>query len=469
MTLFIKNRSFNRVFCPKITSIFCVLILGNPANFGESNLFANSPLTESLGTVQSRALSGDAHYQGALALFHKFGERGLAIDLQEAERWAKMAAEKEGAIGLCTLAAISLEGGKTSRGHFLYDEAYLHSNLLALSKSKDPLALYCLGMIEMDNPPRNFSKAIRHLEASAEKGFATAQATLGMIYFTGIGVRKDSNLAIKWCSRAAREKLPLGMFYLGMAYSIGDSIEKNDDYSLRWIRTAADRELVMAQLTLGMKYATGDGVEKDLETAVSWLHRASISGSSEAQLQLRKYENHLERLRNPPAVYIPENQTEAVSNLAKSDIQVNYTSDTELKGDTDLPRPIIKKTNKDVTEEDKIGFDAVDAAMLVLTLDKDRGKAKTLLEKPALNGNPIACRHLGLIFYKENEYKTAKKWFEKAAIKKDPESYRYLGILYFLGQGVKQDYPTADLWLTKAAQSGDLEASRYLRVVKQFY
>jgi TPR repeat protein len=177
----------------------------------------------------------------------------------------------------------------------------------------------------------------------------------------------------------------------------------------------------------------------------------------------------LERLRNPPAVYIPENQTEAVSNLAKSDLQVNYTSDTELKGDTDLRRPIIKTTNKDVTEEDKIGFDAVDAAMLVLTLDKDRGKAKTLLEKPALNGNPIACRHLGLIFYKENEYKTAKKWFEKAAIKKDPESYRYLGILYFLGQGVKQDYPTADLWLTKAAQSGDLEASRYLRVVKQFY
>ena len=59
---------------------------------------AKSPLTESLGTIQSRALNGDSHYQGALALFHKFGERGLAIDLQEAERWAKLAAEKEGAL-----------------------------------------------------------------------------------------------------------------------------------------------------------------------------------------------------------------------------------------------------------------------------------------------------------------------------------------------------------------------------------
>ena len=143
-------------------------------------------------------------------------------------------------------------------------------------------------MIEMDNPPRNFPKAIRHLEISAEKGFATAQATLGMIYFTGIGTEKNSNLAIKWCSRAARTKLPLGMFYLGMAYSIGDGVEENKDYSIRWIRSAADRELVMAQLTLGMKFATGDGINKDLETAVSWLHRASLSGSPEAKLQLRK-------------------------------------------------------------------------------------------------------------------------------------------------------------------------------------
>jgi TPR repeat protein len=212
-----------------------------------------------------------------------------------------------------------------------------------------------------------------------------------------------------------------------------------------------------------MKYAKGDGVEKNLENAVSWLHRASISGSSEAKLQLRKYENHLERLRNPPAVYIPENQTKAVSNLAEFGIHAKNHSDSEL------PRPIIRNPKTDITAEDEIGFDAVEAAMTVLTIDKDREKAKTLLETPALKGNPIACRQLGLIFYKENEYKTAKKWFEKAAIKEDPESLRYLGILFFLGQGVSQDYPTADKWLTKAAQFGDLEASRYLRIVKQFY
>ena len=439
-----------------------ISLLWNYLKFTPLALSAKNPISESLSTIQSKALRGDAHYQGTLALYHKFGERGLAIDLQEAERWAKLAAEKEGAIGLCTLAAISLESGKTSRGHFLYDEAYLHSNLLPLAKSKDPLALYCLGMIEMDNPPRNFTKAIRHLEASAERGFATAQATLGMIYFTGIGVKKDSKLAVKWCSRAAKEKLPLGMFYLGMAYSIGDGVEKNDDYSLRWIRTAADRELVMAQFTLGMKYATGDGVEKDLETAVSWLHRASIGGSLEAKLQLRKYENHLERLRNPPAVYVPDNQKNSVSKLAETNIH------SAEKKPNEMTQPSMEVLQPEITEEDKIGFDAVEAAMTVLTVEKNREKAKLLLEKPAQEGSYIACRQLGKIFYKEENYKYALKWFEKASTKNDPESLRYLGILFFLGQGVEQDYTKADFWLTKAAQLGDLESSRYLRVIKQF-
>ncbi len=460
MSFFCPKKDFFKVLCSK--PFGCVLFfLVSYLHFTKTLL--SNPLNEPLSRVQSKALSGDTYYQGALALFYKFGERGLAIDLNEAERWAKLSAEKDGALGLCTLAALSLESGKTSRGQFLYDEAYLHSNLLPLAKSKDPLALYCLGMVEMDNPPRNFSKAIRHLETSAEKGFATAQATLGMIYFTGIGVKKDADIALKWCSRAASSKLPLGMFYLGMAYSTGDGIIKNDDYSLRWIHAAAERDLVMAQLTLGMKLATGDGINKDLEKAISWLHKASLGGSSEAKLQLRKYENHLARLKNPPARYIADDQTEAITDLANSNL--NPVPAPVNKNQTKTPRI----PSNQISDEDQDGFDLIEAAMTVLTVEKDRTKAKNLLESLALKGHPVASRQLGLIFYKENNFKEARKWFENGAQKSDPESLRYLGILFFLGQGVEQDYSKADLWLTKAAQKGDLEASRYLRVVKQFY
>ena len=70
---------------------------------------ASSILDESLSSIQTTALNGDSHYQGALALFHKHGERGLTVDMQEAKRWASIAAEKEGALGLAVLAAIELD------------------------------------------------------------------------------------------------------------------------------------------------------------------------------------------------------------------------------------------------------------------------------------------------------------------------------------------------------------------------
>ena len=268
MCFFKTIKDLNSIFS---LLILCVLVFWDSS---QHKIYSKSLLDESIGSIQTKALNGDAHYQGILSLYHKFGEKGLAVDAEESRRWATLSAEKEGAIGLCTLAALSLESGKINRGYFLYDEAYLHSNLLALAKSKDPISLYCLGMVEIDNPPRNFKKGIRHIELSAEKGFASAQATLGMIYFTGIGAKKDFTEAIKWCSRAATSKHPLGMFYLGMAYATGNGVEKNEDYALRWIRAAADRDLVVAQTTLGMKFATGDGVIKDIRTAIYWLEKA---------------------------------------------------------------------------------------------------------------------------------------------------------------------------------------------------
>ena len=75
---------------------------------------------------------------------------------------------------------------------------------------------------------------------------------------------------------------------------------------------------------------------------------------------------------------------------------------------------------------------------------------------------------LGMLAYKESDFRNAKIWFEKAASQNQPESIRYLGILYFLGQGVDLDYKIAAELLEKAVKLGDLEASRYLRIVRQF-
>ncbi|MEL0099224.1 MAG: hypothetical protein VW907_06690, partial [Opitutae bacterium] len=158
-----------------LTPLWFILLVGSILS---SCFVHGSALEKDLTFVQAKALEGDKYYQGSLALFYKYGEKGLPIDLGESERWAKLAAKEDGGIGMAVLASIELERNKVERGQFLYDEAYLHSNLRDLAKAKDPIALFCVGLMEIDNPPRNVEKGMRNLERAADQGLATAQATL---------------------------------------------------------------------------------------------------------------------------------------------------------------------------------------------------------------------------------------------------------------------------------------------------
>ncbi len=400
-------------------------------------------LNESLSSIQEKAIKGDSHYQGVLSVFYKNGEKGLSIDIEESMRWGKLAAQKDGALGLCSLAAISLERGKTQKGQFLYDEAYLNSNLNGLAKSNDPIALYCLGMMEIDNPPRNVEKGLRHIQKSAEIGFSTAQATLGMIYFAGIGVQKDSKTAIKWCSAGARKQNPLAMFYLGMAYSIGEEVEANDDYSFRWIGAAAERGLVMAQLTLGMKLATGDGMKKDLPNAIKWFQVAKLNGSSEASLQLRKYKNIL--VAPPSKVYRHQNHIEAIP-----------SKNSPLISSSEEPVGSPSKESNDMLTPEIVGV-SDDKSLQTTQLNKTYGlsrQSKTLAT--------------GKLHYQRSNFSQAKKYFSQAADENQVEALRFLGIMHLLGQGVEIDYQVAKINLDKAIKLGDTESKRYLRIVEQF-
>jgi TPR repeat protein len=425
-----------------------------------ANSLIASPLTEELATVHGKAQAGDAYYQGALALFHRHGERGLNVNLAEAEKWARLAAAKDSAFGLCVLAGIELEKGNSERGRYLYDEAYLNSGLLALARENDPLALFCLSMIEIDNPPRNFSKAIRYLNKSADLGLGSAQSTLGMLYFTGIGVKKNSQMAIRWCSKGARLHSPLGMFYLGMAYSVGDGIEYNEDTAGRWLRAAADRNLPMAQLTLGMKYATGEGLARNLEAAAGWLERASSNGSSEAKLQLRKYRVLLEKAQKGESSTAIDTDQRSLAQIAAE--KASGSSTNPDKNASAPPPSTSPLSPKELA-------DPVTYARKALTMDKNPAKAIRLLKGPARAGDSEASRLLGTVYYRAKEFEQARTWFQSSAKGGDVEAQRFLGMIFFLGQGVEQDYAQASHWLGKASAGGDTQAPRYLRIVEQFY
>ncbi len=92
--------------------------------------------------------------------------------------------------------------------------------------------------------------ALRQLQSLAEQGNAVAENDLGLLYFKGEGVSKDSAEAV------------------------------------RWLRKAADQGYANAQSNLGIMYAKGEGVSKDSAEAVKWWRKAADQGDALAQKQL---------------------------------------------------------------------------------------------------------------------------------------------------------------------------------------
>lgn len=101
---------------------------------------------------------------------------------------------------------------------------------------------------------------------------------------------------------AALEELaandPQAAYDLGMRYFRGDEIDRNSYQAIQWLRQAADQGDVRAQLALGRLYMTGyEEMGVDLIEADRWLSMAAAQGDSEAAALLEEVAPALEDQR----------------------------------------------------------------------------------------------------------------------------------------------------------------------------
>jgi len=131
-----------------------------------------------------------------------------------------------------------------------------------------------------------YNIALKFWEPLAVSGYAKAQATLGWIYHTGKGAKKDLNKARYWYRRASYQSHEIALNNLGVFYEQGLGVGKNYGKASEYYTAAANLGYGFAQYNLGMLYLTGRGVEKDKNKAIYWLEIASYQGVEQARDEL---------------------------------------------------------------------------------------------------------------------------------------------------------------------------------------
>lgn len=130
--------------------------------------------------------------------------------------------------------------------------------------------------------PHNDARAVRKYRQAAERGSASAQFKLALMYDSGRGVPQDYAEAVKWLRKAAAKGFVEAQYHLGSMYSSGQGLSQDDTKAVKWFRKAAERGSVGAQKNLGAKYGKGQGVPQNHAEAYIWSSIAANSGDEGA-------------------------------------------------------------------------------------------------------------------------------------------------------------------------------------------
>eukprot|EP00729_Bicosta_minor_P020177 gene20177-biopygen10446 len=113
-----------------------------------------------------------------------------------------------------------------------------------------------------------------------------AQSNLGIMYYTGKGVKQDHVEAAKWFRKSAEAGYANAQYNLGNMYRNGKGVEQDHVEAVKWYRKSAEAGDAMAQNNLGLMYRNGKGVEEDHVEAAKWYRKAAEAGFADAQCNL---------------------------------------------------------------------------------------------------------------------------------------------------------------------------------------
>lgn len=376
-------------------------------------------------------------------------------------------------------------GNDLSNRNFLYGLANNKKNPMAQYWES---AKYCEDFkifgLDTTRYGSDLKKCETYLLESARQGYVPAMGKLAYCFLEldgGLGLGGPRK-AYEWALKGAEKDDPWAQYVLGICYlyaynnksSYGRNATKEEtELALKYLSKAAESGVAKAQAKLADLYLKGDKVQKDLNKAISLYEKAARQNDIKVLVPLGDlYEEQGEYKRSYHNFLKAANKKDPYATFRLA-LHYAYSYNSQYSGGTSRADSLrnAQKGLRLLHKADSLGN--VNAAWFIgyfhqlgVGVNKNIGKAIEYYKKAAEKGASFASRDLADIYYDgklvEKNDDLAFKYAKEAAenLKWGPmtRSMRLLSACYRAGIGTKRDDAKAKYWLEQAAKNKDTTA-----------
>ena len=273
------------------------------------------------------------------------------------------------------------------------------------------------------NPP-NYLEAKSWFEQAVQGDSADGYADLATLYNKGLGVNKDTAMALRLFNEAARRGSPEGMYRVGFSYLDGVGVQKDLTTACQWFIRAAAYNHPYAEGQAGICYYNGNGVAQNHETAFNMFVLAGQAGLADGRVSVADMLDRGDGHNQDSAAAVTWYQAAAE--------QGDVYAMTELGAHLRLGKGVAKNEAQAMQWFAKAAQTGYVPAETSLAIGYENGLGQ---------GKP--------------DYQQAAYWFGKAADQDDGYAQLNLGVMYEKGWGVPQNLQRAKQLYARAAGSSN--------------
>jgi TPR repeat protein len=220
---------------------------------------------EGLMWLRRAAEGGVKSAQVHMGINYRYGDDGVAKDLQESHKWFLRAAGDPFGVWAKLLSYL---GVRSDTDVDIESTRHAQNNLGSNYRRGNGVQ-------------RDYTQALRWYEAAAKLGSAQAKKNLGLCYLNGWGVEKDQTKAASFFSEAYQSGEDRAGYYLACCYLEGSGVERDEKKGFEILEKVAVDGNHRAKARLAFALENGIHVTKDPEMALQLYREAYQSAQRE--------------------------------------------------------------------------------------------------------------------------------------------------------------------------------------------